>query len=135
MIKVFFLRLIIAQKAKKNFYHKKKLLSLQIKVFFFEWNFHLKNRQKRRNEVSRIWDFWDLPKIENKWTIKKRNLSKFVIFEKRLVYWIMLHYIVYLYFFGKNDNFNEKWPKKEIYQVKKGLSLICQGPLLYRHKQ
>ena len=96
VIKVFFLRLIIAQKGKKNRYHKKKTVITPDKSFFFQLNFYAKNRQKRRNEVSRIWDFWDLPKIEKKWTIKKRNLCKFVIFEKCLVYWIMLQNTVYL---------------------------------------
>ena len=85
---------------------------------FFILHFGLKIHQIPRNEVSRIWDFWDLPKIEKKWTIKKRNLCKFVIFEKCLVYWIMLQNTVYLYFCAKNDNFIEQFPKKEIYQVK-----------------
>ena len=70
MITVFFLRLIIVQKGKKNRYHKKKTVINPDKSFFFQLNFRAKNRQIRRNQVSRFWDFWDLPKNEKKWTIK-----------------------------------------------------------------
>ena len=54
----------MAQNEKKTFITKKKLLSTQIKVFFFVFNLRDKFGQKRRKSVSRIWDFWDLLKIE-----------------------------------------------------------------------
>ena len=56
-------------------------------------------------------------KLRKNGQYSRRNLSKIVIFEKCLVYWIMLHYMLYLMFFGKNDNFKEQLPKKDIYQT------------------
>ena len=65
----------------------------------------------------------------------RHNLSKFVIFENCLVYWIMLHYMQYLIILGKNDNSNRQSPKKTFINCKRCPTLICQFPLLYRQKK
>ena len=60
MIKVFLRLYFVRKKKKKPLSQKTNIIPL----FFF--NFRIKYRQIPRNEVSRIWDFWDLLKIEAK---------------------------------------------------------------------
>ena len=58
-------------------------------------------------------------KLSKNGRYSRHNLSKFVIFENCLVYWIMLHYMHYLIILSKNDNYNRQSPKKNIYQLEK----------------
>ena len=63
------------------------------------------------------------------------NLSKFVIFKKCLVYWIMHHYMQCSIFWVKMTIPMGSYQKRQFINRERCPNLVCQFPLLHWHKQ